>query len=235
LDFVDIFSKAEVVQHLKDLAATGQGKECMHLKVRKGYAHAFYPECDVDWAKHVPADNVITDSMADGAPSSYSWPECPRDCPKYSETPNFVLSSTEPSPKTMQVTADPYVHPDRIAQLKACKPAGFDLTKLVELCHELNVANDGSLVLAVGMLVRAILDHVPPIFGCRSFAEVANGYSGGKSFKEAMTHLEGASRKIADSFLHVHIRKTEVLPTKTQVDFRASLDMVLQEVVRLGK
>ena len=50
-----------------------------------------------------------------------------------------------------------------------------------------------------------------------------------------MTHLEGASRKIADSFLHVQIRKTEELPTKTQVDFRTSLDMLLQEVVRIGK
>ncbi|MDZ4339401.1 MAG: hypothetical protein U1B94_04190 [candidate division NC10 bacterium] len=235
MDFVDIFSKAEVVQHLRVLAAAGQVKECIHLKVRKGYADAFYPECDVDWAKHVGADNVITDSMADDAPSSYTWPECPRDCPKYSESPNFVLSSTEPSARAMQVRAEPYVHPDRIAQLKACKPGRFDLTKLVALCDELNVANDSNLVLAVGMLVRAILDHVPPLFGCRSFAEVASSYAGGKSFKEAMTHLEGASRKVADSFLHGQIRQTEVLPTKTQVDFRASLDMLLQEVVRLGK
>lgn len=90
-------------------------------------------------------------------------------------------------------------------------------------------------MLAMGILVRAVLDHVPPIFGCKRFSEVANNYSGAKSFKEAMGHLETTSRKVADSFLHIQIRKSEALPTRTQVDFRNALDMLLQEIVRVLK
>jgi Hsp70 protein len=149
----------------------------------------------------------------------------PQKRPSRSTVPASAIAS-QPSP-------DPYVHPDRIAQLKACKSATFDLTKLVALCEELNVASKSQLVLAVGMLVRATLDHVPPIFGCKTFSEVGNNYGGARSFKEAMRYLETTSRKIADSFLHIQVRKSEALPTRTQVDFRNALDMLLQEIVRV--
>lgn len=43
-------------------------------------------------------------------------------------------------------------------------------------------------------LPRAILDHVPPIFGFKSFAEVASNYGGEKSFRKAMERLEKHSR-----------------------------------------
>ncbi len=85
------------------------------------------------------------------------------------------------------------------------------------------------------MLIRAVLDHVPPIFGAASFREVANNHQGGRSFRDAMQFLEQSSRKIADSVLHGHVRATEALPTAPQVDFRAGLDMLLQEVTRLLK
>jgi hypothetical protein len=79
------------------------------------------------------------------------------------------------------------------------------------------------------------LDHVPPIFGCKSFAEVSNNYSGGKSFKESMKRLEDSSRKIADSYLHTQIRKSESLPNPTQVDFSNDLDVLLAEIARTNK
>lgn len=28
------------------------------------------------------------------------------------------------------------------------------------------------------MLTRALIDHVPPVFGCQSFVELANNYAG---------------------------------------------------------
>ncbi|MFP5483650.1 MAG: hypothetical protein ACLGGW_10290, partial [Gammaproteobacteria bacterium] len=88
--------------------------------------------------------------------------------------------------------------------------------------------------LSCAMLIRAILDHVPPIFGLSKFAEITNNYAGGgKSFRESMQHLESSSRKIADSYLHMHIRPKEVLPTKNQVEFRADVDVLVGEVVRI--
>jgi hypothetical protein len=83
------------------------------------------------------------------------------------------------------------------------------------------------------MLTRGLLDHVPPIFGRTSFVEVANNYNGGgKSFKDAMQHLENAARNVADAHLHLPIRKSETLPVAQQVNFASQLDMLLSEIIR---
>ena len=83
------------------------------------------------------------------------------------------------------------------------------------------------------MLVRAVADHVPPIFSAKSFSEVANNYPAPRSFSEQMRQLDTSLRKIADTHLHQPVRKAEVLPFAPQVDFRGALDVLLSEVVRL--
>lgn len=123
-----------------------------------------------------------------------------------------------------------YVSEIRIQELKAIKSQHFDLTKLIRLCEEINVAHDNNLHLATIMLVRAILDHVPPIFSKRTFNEFASQY-GKKSFKDQMHHLENGARKIADDHLHSPIRKKEILPTHLQVYFAQTLDSLLAEVL----
>lgn len=130
------------------------------------------------------------------------------------------------------VVAEPfgYVSAVRIQELKGIKSERVDLTKLIRLCEELNIAHANNLNLAVAMLLRSVLDHVPPIFSKASFKEVASGY-GGKSFKDTMQHLENGARKIADSHLHVQIRKKEVLPTSLQVNFSQHLDVLLAEAI----
>lgn len=91
-----------------------------------------------------------------------------------------------------------------------------------------------SCYLAVASLTRALIDHVPPVFGVGSFAEVANNYSGGsKSFKDLMGYLNNSARKIGDAHLHTQLRSKENLPTKTQVNFSNSLDMLLSEIIRI--
>ena len=126
-----------------------------------------------------------------------------------------------------------YVDTDRLGQIKALKSSDFDFARLVEMLAELNVTFERGNYIAVIALLRAVIDHVPPIFSCKSFGEVANNYSGPRSFKKAAKDLENTSRNIADSYLHIQIRRTESLPTKTQVDFSNSLDTILSEVVRL--
>ncbi len=84
------------------------------------------------------------------------------------------------------------------------------------------------------MLVRAIVDHVPPIFGQKSFKEVANNYQGSSSFKKSMLHLDQSLRNVADAHLHTHIRQRESLPSQTQVYFAQDLDVLLAEILRLA-
>lgn len=126
-----------------------------------------------------------------------------------------------------------YVDETRIAELQAIKSERFDLTRLIELCKELNICYLNECYFAVALLTRALLDHVPPIFGFDTFSKVANNCPGSRSFKESMQHLESSCRKIADAHLHIQIRSKEVLPTKTQVNFANDLDVLLAEIVRL--
>lgn len=108
------------------------------------------------------------------------------------------------------------------------------MSKLITLCNEINSGYNSGNYYSVLMLIRAILDHVPPIFDKSSFNEVANNY-GAKSFKDVMKHLNDSSRKIADSYLHQQIRKAESLPTETQVNYSQDLDFLLDEIIRISK
>jgi hypothetical protein len=128
-----------------------------------------------------------------------------------------------------------YVDSLRLGELKSSSDSAFDLTRLVRLAEELNVAHQNDCHMSVAMLLRAITDHVPPIFGFRTFSEVANNYAGAKSFRQSTQHLDRSLRNIADAHLHVQVRGSEVLPTAAQVDFRADLDVLLGEIVRLLK
>ncbi len=126
----------------------------------------------------------------------------------------------------------PYIAEERITELAEIDNAKFATSKLIRLLRELNVAYNNESHFATGILVRAVIDHVPPIFGFATFPEVANNYKGTKSFKTAMQRLNDSLRNLADSYLHVQIRKVESLPTFNQVDFRAELDALLSEVSR---
>lgn len=130
------------------------------------------------------------------------------------------------------VQKPPYASPQRIFQLRNTKSGTWDIQRLTRMLEELNLAHEHGAHFTTAMLVRAITDHVPPIFGAKSFAEVANNHSGGKSFGEQMKHLDTSLRKVADGLLHQQIRKVESLPHAQQVNFSAALDVLLEEVVR---
>lgn len=124
-----------------------------------------------------------------------------------------------------------FVDPNRIIELSEIKNDKYDLTRLIRLCKEINIATATDSVLSIAMITRTIINHIPPIFNCKNFSEVANNYDGGKSFKELMLKLEESLRKIADVHLHKQISTSEVLPNYTQVNFAAELDVLLSEII----
>jgi len=129
----------------------------------------------------------------------------------------------------------PYVDKKRIQELMNIQSNSFDLSKLIQLCIELNEAFSNNCYLSCALLARSIIDHLPPIFGHKTFGEVCSNYKGSKSVKESITNLQKSLRKIADNHLHTQIRKKDILPTKTQVNFSNDLDVLLGEVVRILK
>lgn len=121
----------------------------------------------------------------------------------------------------------------RLDELRALASSRFDFKKLIRLCEEINTAYGAECYFATAILTRAILDHVPPVFGFSTFAEVANNYGGGgQSFKQTMQHLENASRRVADAHLHMPIRNSETLPNQQQVNCGQQLDVLFAEIVR---
>jgi len=141
----------------------------------------------------------------------------------------------EAAPASVVSSTPNLIDEERLDQLRALPPGNFDLSRLIKVCEEINASYRHQAYHAVAALTRALLDHVPPIFGVRKFEEVANNYAGSKSFKEAMEHLQNSARKIGDAHLHTQIRAKEVLPVAAQVNFSNSVDFLLSEIVRLSK
>jgi hypothetical protein len=126
-----------------------------------------------------------------------------------------------------------FVEKSRIDEIDNLPRGAYDSTKLSQLLVELNRAYNAHSYFSCQLLIRAIVDHVPPIFGQATFGEVANNYAGGgRSFRESMQHLHSSCRKLADGSLHTPIRAKESVPTAQQVEFRADVDALLGEVIR---
>ncbi len=124
-----------------------------------------------------------------------------------------------------------FINEKRITDLKSIETDKHDLSRLIRLCEELNTNYKNGSYISVILLTRSLIDHIPPIFGQKSFSEVYGNY-GTQSFKEHMTHLDKSMRKIADSYLHTHIRKKETLPTINQVSFVQDIDVLISEITR---
>lgn len=168
------------------------------------------------------------------------WSMATRDSGQVILTPEPALireqragTGPDTAPPPTRAPGRSFVDSTRLAELHAIRSTSFDLRKLVRMCEEANGCFAVGYYFAVAMLCRAILDHVPPIFGVKAFSEVANNYAGSRSFKESMSHLDRSVRKIADSYLHVQIRAHESLPTEVQVDCARDLDVLLGEVARV--
>ena len=129
-----------------------------------------------------------------------------------------------------------YISNIRIKELSKINNIRFDLTKVIQFCKEINDSWENENYLSVGVLIRALKDHIPPIFECKNFTEVANNYGGEKSsFSKSMKNLENSSKHISDRLIHSHIKKSETLPTETQINFSQDLDVLLEEIVRILK
>lgn len=126
-----------------------------------------------------------------------------------------------------------YINQARITGLENLESSDFDFLRLIQICKEINTnANNGNYF-ALGALIRMLLDHIPPIFGFKTFKEVSANYHSGKSLKASLKNLENSSRKISDGLLHQTIRHKETLPTLNQVNFSPDIDVLLAEIIRL--
>jgi hypothetical protein len=68
----------------------------------------------------------------------------------------------------------------------------LDLGKLIRMCEELNECFARQNYLACALLIRAAMNHIPPVFGFRTFKEVVANR--GRSVKSALELLDDDAR-----------------------------------------
>jgi len=121
------------------------------------------------------------------------------------------------------------VDPALIARLEAVESSTYDVAALVRICKEINSSYAHGNVLAVALLMRTVLNHVPPVFGHDTFAQVLA--SVGKSLKDSFDHLENGLRKVADFHTHRKIVAVESYPSAAQVEpFKPQFELLLHQV-----
>jgi hypothetical protein len=135
------------------------------------------------------------------------------------------------SEKMSSYNAD-FIDVDLIKSFESGMNSDFNYARLVILLKELNSSYNIGNYNAAGILIRAIMDHIPPALGCKSFEEVANNYQFGKSAKKAIGNLQNFMRHLSDDMLHNPISKKESgVVSKGDVDCRQALKFLLDEVV----
>jgi hypothetical protein len=74
------------------------------------------------------------------------------------------------------------------------------------------------------------MNHVPPIFGTSTFKELVA--QSARSLKAVLARLEDDSRPIGDLHSHMHIRRSEHVPTKNQIEpYKAAFEILIAEIV----
>lgn len=137
--------------------------------------------------------------------------------------------AANPAYETGLVNNGLFVDSAIISQLGSAR-CEFDLTKLIGFCDELNDSYRRGNYLACALLIRAVMNHVPPIFGVQTFEQVVA--SSGRSVKALLGRLQDESRPIADLHTHILIRARESLPTKHQIEpYKAMFEILLHEIL----
>jgi hypothetical protein len=101
----------------------------------------------------------------------------------------------------------PYINPQVSADAAArAEQRGLDPGKLVKLVAELNDNYSRGNAYAAHALLRAVLDHIPPLLGCADFKAVASNYSWGRTDRTYAQRLQDFKLQ-ADDALHRQISK----------------------------
>ena len=117
-----------------------------------------------------------------------------------------------------------------LSNLMSLRDKKFDTRKLAKMCTELNDAYSRGNYISCALLLRAIINHVPPVFAATTFAQVVA--NSGRSIGAVLSRLNDDARPIADFHTHILIRSTESLPTKNQLEpYKPATEILIQEVI----
>jgi hypothetical protein len=112
------------------------------------------------------------------------------------------------------------------------KRDGFNYKKLIKMLNEINSNHVAGHVYATSMLIRAVLDHIPPLFGCGSFDAVVSNYGWGKTDRDYMKSLLDFKSE-GDDALHRQISGHDDLLDTTSLPVAHRFNRLLQECLTI--
>ena len=122
------------------------------------------------------------------------------------------------------------VAPEIVAHLEQNPSTRFDTQFLARVCREINSCWSHGNVMATSLLMRSVLNYVPPIFGQSTFAQVSA--QAGRSLKDSFEHLENGLRKIADFQTHRTSGPFTPYPSIAQVEpFKPQFELLMHEIL----
>src|SRR5260370_11011973 len=107
-------------------------------------------------------------------------------------------------------------------------PGQLDRAKLLRLIEELNENYARGSAYAAPAVLRALLDHIPPLLGCTNFTAVANNYPWSRTDKAYMRRLLDFKLQ-ADDAMHRQISAKTDLLSLDDIPPRAWINRLLQE------
>lgn len=123
-----------------------------------------------------------------------------------------------------------FLDKDVLLKLRAIENPRFDPRRLLRMCEELNDAYARANYISAILLLRAIINHVPAVFGEETFSAVVA--QSGRSVKSILARLNEDARPIADLHTHVLMQRSEHLPTRNQIEpYKASFEVLIHEIL----
>jgi hypothetical protein len=126
-----------------------------------------------------------------------------------------------------------YVNKQIVDEIRAKQgQSRFEVTKLLGLIDELNDNYARRNTYASHMLLRAVLDHIPPALDCKDFAAVVNNYAWPRTDKRYIKRLADF-RDQADDALHRQISAKPCVLDYDDMPASVCVDRLLQECAEL--
>ncbi|WP_349876179.1 hypothetical protein ABIH81_18740 [Micromonospora sp. HUAS YX12] len=173
-----------------------------------------------DWAVKVGRDVryfLRVKSVEDFIEATEGWlgPQAPTAVEPWHEPPAAMLEE-----------AGRYIDERVFDLIKQAHGGRWDCTKLLVLLRELDDNYRAGNAYAAHALLRALLDHVPPLFGQSSFAQLVNNYPWGRTDRNYVKRLAGF-RDQADDVMHRQIARIPCLLTMEDMPARAAVNRLL--------
>jgi len=124
-----------------------------------------------------------------------------------------------------------FLSKEMINKFKLKQHPELKYSRLVVLLDEINSSWNNGNYIAVGLLIRAVMNHIPPALGFKKFEEVANNHKCDRSVKPALEQLQNSAKNLFDIIAHEQISKKEPRNISGEdVNCRQSLKLLLDEM-----